>query len=154
MKNKLIWFIVVILLLVGGTFLYKANSNNTNTILNTNIDNTSSQVSSSESTSNTDLDTNNTNTSSNTSSSATNNNIASKYTTSSVASHSSASSCWSIISSKVYDLTSYINQHPGGSEQILAICGKDGTSLFDSQHMGNAKVANMLANFYLGDLSN
>lgn len=51
-----------------------------------------------------------------------------------VASHTDATSCWSIISGDVYDLTTYINQHPGGNKPILAACGKDATAMFDTKH--------------------
>lgn len=43
--------------------------------------------------------------------------------------HSTKSDCWTIINGKVYDVTGYVNRHPGGNEILLA-CGKDGTSLF------------------------
>jgi len=46
-----------------------------------------------------------------------------------VSKHSSADSCWTIINGVVYEITSYVSQHPGGTE-ILRACGIDGTSLF------------------------
>ena len=76
------------------------------------------------------------------------------YTSSDLSAHNTSLDCWSTISSKVYDLTSYVYKHPGGPEQILAICGKDGTSLFSGQHGGNMKIEKMLSNFYKGDLVN
>ena len=48
--------------------------------------------------------------------------------------HNSASDCWSIIDGVVYDLTNWVDSHPGGSSRITAICGKDGTSNFLGQH--------------------
>jgi cytochrome b involved in lipid metabolism len=72
------------------------------------------------------------------------------YTLAQVATHSSASSCWSIIQNNVYDLTSWINQHPGGAKAILSICGKDGTSAFEKQHGGQARPENELKNFLIG----
>ncbi len=73
------------------------------------------------------------------------------YTTADVASHSTSSSCWSIVNDKVYNITSYIEKHPGGPEAILKICGKDGTSTLHRQH-GTSKDDN-LQKYYLGDLS-
>lgn len=64
----------------------------------------------------------------------------------------SASKCWSVISGKVYDLTTWINQHPGGPEAILSLCGKDGTSAFDNQHGNQRRPADELSGFYIGDL--
>ena len=66
-----------------------------------------------------------------------------------VATHNNANSCWSAIDGSVYDLTSYIPKHPGGKSEILAICGKDGSSLFEGQHGGDSKPARVLSGFYL-----
>lgn len=74
------------------------------------------------------------------------------YTAAEVAQHNSSSSCWSIVNSKVYNLTSWISQHPGGSGAILSMCGKDGSAGFNDQHSGQRRPANELAGFLLGDL--
>lgn len=54
------------------------------------------------------------------------------FTMGEVASHSSKTDCWTIISGQVYDLTEFINRHPGGDE-ILQACGTDATTLFLSR---------------------
>lgn len=54
------------------------------------------------------------------------------YTLSEVAQHASRNDCWAIISGDVYDLTKFINRHPGGDE-ILWACGTDATTLFNSR---------------------
>jgi cytochrome b involved in lipid metabolism len=69
------------------------------------------------------------------------------YTTADVAAHSTSNSCWSIVNGKVYNITSYIEKHPGGPEAILKICGKDGTSTLHRQH-GTSKD-NSLQKYYL-----
>ncbi len=73
------------------------------------------------------------------------------YTAADVASHSTSRSCWTIVNNKVYDITSYIERHPGGPEAILKICGKDGTSTLHRQH-GTSKD-NSLQKYYLWDLT-
>jgi cytochrome b involved in lipid metabolism len=75
------------------------------------------------------------------------------YTAADVATHNTTASCWSIINSKVYDLTSYISRHPGGSRNIMRICGVDGTSAFTGQHGGDSKPERTLAGFYLAPLA-
>lgn len=70
-----------------------------------------------------------------------------------VSSHNSKSSCWTTIGDKVYDITSYIPRHPGGEKNVLRICGKDGTSLFEGQHGGDSKPEKVLASFFIGDLT-
>ena len=44
-----------------------------------------------------------------------------------VAKHNNASDCWSIIDGNVYNLTSWISQHPGGQAAIKSLCGIDGS---------------------------
>lgn len=75
------------------------------------------------------------------------------YTMAQVATHNSATSCWSAINGKVYDLTNWINQHPGGPDHILSICGKDGSSAFNAQHGNDSRPQQILQTFYIGDLS-
>ncbi len=74
------------------------------------------------------------------------------YTFSQVALHNSATSCWSTINGEVYNLTSWVNKHPGGKATILMICGKDGSPLFNAQHGGKNKIANILQNYDIGPL--
>ena len=74
------------------------------------------------------------------------------FTMAEVAMHDDASSCYSVIRGNVYNLTSWISQHPGGSQQILKICGKDGTSAFVGQHGGMEQQEKALASFKIGVL--
>jgi len=75
------------------------------------------------------------------------------YTLAQVATHTDASSCWSAINGGVYDLTSWVVQHPGGSEAILRICGTDGSTAFNNQHGSSRRVTAMLQQFKIGDLA-
>jgi hypothetical protein len=36
-----------------------------------------------------------------------------------IASHRSVSSCWIVVDDKVYDVTSYMDRHPGGAAILL-----------------------------------
>jgi len=67
--------------------------------------------------------------------------------------HASGQDCWSVINGQVYDLTSYVSEHPGGADLINAICGKDGSRAFSGQHAGASKPENILAAFALGPLA-
>lgn len=67
--------------------------------------------------------------------------------------HDSAADCWSVVGGKVYDLTSYVNSHPGGSGAISALCGKDATQAFSGQHGGASSPTNILASFLVGTLA-
>jgi cytochrome b involved in lipid metabolism len=67
-----------------------------------------------------------------------------------VATHNKATDCWTIIKSDVYDLTSYIQQHPGGAGVLTNLCGKDATSAFESQHASQMAPASALAALKIG----
>ncbi|CAD8127646.1 unnamed protein product [Paramecium sonneborni] len=51
-----------------------------------------------------------------------------------VSKHNTSDSAWIVINSKVYDVTHYLNKHPGGREQLMKGVGTDGTPLFMSHH--------------------
>lgn len=69
-----------------------------------------------------------------------------------VAEHNSRTSCWSVINGNVYDLTSWIPNHPGGEKPILSSCGVDGSARYNQKHGGQAKPATILGGFKLGVL--
>jgi cytochrome b involved in lipid metabolism len=70
-----------------------------------------------------------------------------------VATHKDAASCWTAIDGNVYDLTTWIPQHPGGEAAIESICGIDGTSAFHGQHDDAKRQADILATFKIGTLA-
>jgi len=74
------------------------------------------------------------------------------YTLVQVKTNNSAASCWSIVDNNVYNLTTWINSHPGGSNAILSLCGVDGTSAFKSQHAGRAMPVAQLDSLKIGTL--
>lgn len=67
--------------------------------------------------------------------------------------HNSKSDCWSIVNGNVYNLSSYVQKHPGGAAVIANICGKDGTNAFSNQHNTQSKPNNVLSGFLLGPLN-
>lgn len=79
--------------------------------------------------------------------------VARTFTVAEVAKHGGDGDCYTIIEGSVYNLTSWVHQHPGGERAILSICGKDGTSAFENKHGGGSpREENMLATFKLGAL--
>lgn len=40
-----------------------------------------------------------------------------------IASHRSTSSCWIVVDGKAYDVTAYLNEHPGGAAVLLKQAG-------------------------------
>ena len=76
------------------------------------------------------------------------------YTMAQVRTNNSATSCWAVINGSVYNLTTWINSHPGGSGAIISLCGTDATSAFTSKHGSKSGPNSQLAGFRLGPLSN
>lgn len=62
----------------------------------------------------------------------------SEYTLADVASRNSKENCWTVIEGLVYDITLYVNRHPGGNAIELA-CGTDGTSLFTQRETADGE---------------
>ena len=75
-----------------------------------------------------------------------------------VATHNQANDCWMILNNKVYDLTSFLGSHPGGTGSMLPYCGQDGSVAYQTKDLtparGHSSYANsLLDNYYLGDLN-
>ena len=75
-----------------------------------------------------------------------------KHTLAQVKANSTAANCWTIVDDNVYNLTTWINAHPGGANAIMSLCGVDGTSAFKSQHAGRAMPAGQLESLKIGTL--
>ncbi|EXB59759.1 Cytochrome b5 [Morus notabilis] len=72
------------------------------------------------------------------------------YSKAEVSLHNKRTDCWIIIKDKVYDVTSYVEEHPGG-DAILAHAGGDSTEgFYGPQHA--TRVFDMIDDFYIGDL--
>jgi cytochrome b involved in lipid metabolism len=54
-----------------------------------------------------------------------------------LAQHNTANNLWTELYGTVYDLTDYVDRHPGGSGFIVNIAGKDGNQAFESFHSQN-----------------
>ena len=75
------------------------------------------------------------------------------YTMADVKAHNTPSKCWTAVEGSVYDLTTWIAAHPGGSSPIKSLCGTDGTAAFKSMHGSQSKPNQRLDSFLLGPLS-
>ncbi|GER50430.1 cytochrome b5 [Striga asiatica] len=68
-----------------------------------------------------------------------------------VAKHNQKEDCWLIIWGKVYDVTSFLEEHPGGDDALLAATGKDATYAFED--VGHSDDAQMqMKNFLIGHI--
>ena len=74
------------------------------------------------------------------------------FTFTEVQQHNSETSCYTVIEGVVYDLTPFINLHPGGRDAQLSLCGIDGTEAFLGKHGGSPKPEEMLQSLRIGVL--
>ncbi|KAH6765840.1 cytochrome B5 isoform D [Perilla frutescens var. hirtella] len=73
------------------------------------------------------------------------------FTLAEVSQHNTNKDCWLLISGKVYDVTKFLDDHPGGDEVLLTSTGKDATDDFeDVGHSSTARA--MLDEYYVGDI--
>ncbi|OBZ78072.1 putative acyl-CoA synthetase YngI [Grifola frondosa] len=74
------------------------------------------------------------------------------YTVEDVATHCSSSNCWVTRNGKVYDVTRFVPDHPGGDDLILNYAGKDvGAIMKDAaEHDHSDSAYDMLEEFIVG----
>ncbi|XP_019448742.1 PREDICTED: cytochrome b5-like [Lupinus angustifolius] len=73
------------------------------------------------------------------------------FTLAEIAQHNKSNDCWLLIRGKVYNVTKFLNDHPGGDDVLLSSTGKDATDDFDDVgHSSSAEA--MLEEFYVGDI--
>lgn len=65
--------------------------------------------------------------------------------------HNKTKDCWLLIAGKVYDVTSFMDDHPGGDEVLLSATGKDATDDFeDIGHSDSARET--MKEYYIGEI--
>ena len=68
-----------------------------------------------------------------------------------VAKHNSMKEIWLVIHRRVYDITHFLNKHPGGEEVLMEQAGADASESFeDVGHSSDARE--MLKQYYIGDV--
>jgi cytochrome b involved in lipid metabolism len=76
------------------------------------------------------------------------------YTMAEVSTHNDRSSCWSVIDGYVYDLTASIDTHEGGPDNILRLCGIDGSEAFNGKHGNSERIKAGMQDSKIGELVN
>ncbi|EGX95952.1 Cytochrome b5 [Cordyceps militaris CM01] len=75
-----------------------------------------------------------------------------EYTLEQVAEANSPENAWIVIHGKVYNVSSYLDDHPGGRDVLLELAGGDATNDFD--FVGHSKSASKaIAEFEVGDVA-
>jgi cytochrome b involved in lipid metabolism len=84
------------------------------------------------------------------------NSSSSSYTKGQLATHNKPADCWMAINGGIYDVTNYVDMHPGGADIVLMYCGKDATQAYNTQggrgrgHSSRADA--LLAQYKVGTL--
>ncbi|KAI9350509.1 hypothetical protein DFJ73DRAFT_832438 [Zopfochytrium polystomum] len=76
------------------------------------------------------------------------------YSREEVESHRTARSVWIVLNGKVYDVTEFVNDHPGGPDIILQSAGTDvGSAMSDELiHSHSSAAYEMMEDFCIGEL--
>ena len=128
MKKIIISIIILVLVIVGAVYMNKNDKKTSQKEDSSSLTNTNENIAST---------TNNTKT----------------VSLEEVKKHNKDGNCWTTISGKVYDLTTWPAKHPGGDKAIFAICGIDGTTAYNKAHGGQEKPEKVLDGFYIGELA-
>ncbi|KFM74691.1 Cytochrome b5, partial [Stegodyphus mimosarum] len=73
------------------------------------------------------------------------------YTLEEIAEHNNKKSVWILIHSNVYDVTKFLEEHPGGEEVLLEQAGKHATEAFeDIGHSTDARE--LMKQYKIGEL--
>jgi len=74
-----------------------------------------------------------------------------QFTTAEVQKHNDNQSSWIIIHNNVYDVTEFLNEHPGGEEVLLEQAGKNGSEAFeDVGHSSDARE--LMVKYKIGEI--
>lgn len=75
-----------------------------------------------------------------------------KFTMAEVAKHNTKEDCWIILDNRAYDITRFVDRHPGGVGPIVNMAGKDATDVFANYHAARV-YKNMLPQYLVGDVT-
>uniref|UniRef100_A0A0D6QYG1 Cytochrome b5 heme-binding domain-containing protein n=1 Tax=Araucaria cunninghamii TaxID=56994 RepID=A0A0D6QYG1_ARACU len=68
------------------------------------------------------------------------------FTMKQVSAHTTKNDCWFVIGGKVYNVTKFLEEHPGGEEVLIEASGKDATR--DFEDVGHSAAAKGMMDSY------
>jgi hypothetical protein len=71
-----------------------------------------------------------------------------------VAQHNNRNSCWIIVKDEVFDVTDFLDQHPGGAGIILKYAGKDATQEYEALHQPGTIEENLAKGWFNREIEN
>jgi len=69
-----------------------------------------------------------------------------------MAKHATEGKCWIIIDNKVYDVSKFLHEHPGGEKVILKVVGQDASKQFHQFHKADVVLAKYGPGLLVGEL--
>ncbi|KAK8112058.1 L-lactate dehydrogenase (cytochrome) [Apiospora kogelbergensis] len=69
-----------------------------------------------------------------------------------IARHASPDDCWVVVNGKVYDLTKFAPEHPGGADIVYTWAGKDASEIYNEFHTPQRIERELSASEKLGEL--
>ncbi|PYH96750.1 cytochrome b5 [Aspergillus ellipticus CBS 707.79] len=74
------------------------------------------------------------------------------FTPAEIETHNSAKSCYVTLGSKVYDVTDFVDGHPGGDDLVLEYAGKDVTEILrdEASHTHSDSAYEILDEYHIG----
>lgn len=79
------------------------------------------------------------------------------YSQAVVADHNSRDDCWMIIDGMVYDISTYLPEHPSAPEMVIAWCGREATNAYHTKTIGrphSSRAGQILSGYHIGRLDN
>lgn len=77
------------------------------------------------------------------------------YSLADVARHHQADDCWLAIEGKIYDITSYLPDHPSAPDILTVWCGKESTLAWQNKTRGRSHspyAQQLLGNYQIGEV--
>lgn len=80
--------------------------------------------------------------------------MTSEFTLDQVKTHNTPESLWVVVNDKVYDVTSFLKEHPGGEKPLLKYAGTDATVKFNNvkAHRESPSLLSFMETFFIGTL--
>ncbi|OQE21320.1 hypothetical protein PENSTE_c012G10080 [Penicillium steckii] len=69
-----------------------------------------------------------------------------------ISTHNSPDDCWVVVDNQVWDVTDFLEEHPGGSTIILKYAGQDATKAYSEVHAPSVMKTNLQADKFKGIL--
>jgi len=80
--------------------------------------------------------------------------ILNEYCWEDIEKHNTEESCWIVVDNRVYDVTCFLDQHPGGREILLGVAGQDASEEFhEVPFHTSGRTAGFIWDYLIGDVA-